>query len=160
MVRSIYQSYPGNVGKYSITPPGGDSSAGFYIKIYIFNWSLIDSGLKLLLYGTRFRIIQSCPGNIGNWSLQHSPESWKYWKTDFVDSVLSWKYWKTEFLEFLISRKYWKSDFSNFLLSWKYWIARSIYQPYPGNIGSYDPYINPILEIVDRTIHVLILSWK
>ena len=25
---------------------------------------------------------------------------------------------------------------------------------YPGNIGSYDPYISPILEILDRTIHI------
>ena len=31
---------------------------------------------------------------------------------------------------------------------------------YPGNIGSYDPYISPILEIVDRTIHISVLSWK
>ena len=29
-------------------------------------------------------------------------------------------------------------------------------QSYPGNSGSYDPYISPILEIVDRTV----LSWK
>ena len=27
-------------------------------------------------------------------------------------------------------------------------------QSYPGNSGSYDPYINPILEILDRTIHI------
>ena len=27
-------------------------------------------------------------------------------------------------------------------------------QSYPGNSGSYDPYISPILEIVDRTIHI------
>ena len=26
-------------------------------------------------------------------------------------------------------------------------------QFYPGNSGSYDPYISPILEILDRTIH-------
>ena len=26
-------------------------------------------------------------------------------------------------------------------------------QSYPANSGSYDPYISPILEIVDRTIH-------
>ena len=43
------------------------------------------------------------------------------------------------------------------VLSWKYWIVRSILSPileildrtihtqsYPGNIGSYDPYVNPI----------------
>ena len=30
----------------------------------------------------------------------------------------------------------------------------------PGNTGSYDPYISPILEIVDRTIHISVLSWK
>ena len=57
--------------------------------------------------------------------MQHSPESWTYWKTDLFDSALSRKYWNTDFLEFLISWKYWKSDFSNF--------------SYPGNIGSYDP---------------------
>ena len=39
----------------------------------------------------------------------------------------------------------WKSDFSNFLLSWKYWTVRSVYQSYPGNSGSYDPYISPML---------------
>ena len=71
-----------------------------YIYIYIYlpggdtphpgNWIWIDSVLKLILYGTRFRINQS----------------------------------------------------------------------YPGNSGSYDPYISPILEIVDRTIHISVLSWK
>ena len=29
-----------------------------------------------------------------------------------------------------------------------------INQSYPGNIGSYDPYFSPILEILDRTIHI------
>jgi len=33
-------------------------------------------------------------------------------------------------------------------------------QFYHGNSGSYDPYISPILEIVDRTIHISVLSWK
>ena len=33
-------------------------------------------------------------------------------------------------------------------------------QSYPGNSGSYDPYISPILEVVDRTIHISDLSWK
>ena len=34
-------------------------------------------------------------------------------------------------------------------------VDRTIHiQSYPGNIGSYDPYISPILEIVDCTIHV------
>ena len=33
------------------------------------------------------------------------------------------------------------------VLSWKYWIVRSIYQSYPGNIGSYDPYVSPIMDI-------------
>ena len=46
-------------------------------------------------------------------------------------------------------------------------------QSYPGNSGSYDPYISPILEILDRTIHTQsypgnsgsydpysVLSWK
>ena len=67
----------------------------------------------MLLYGPQFRINYCPPGNIGNWSLQHSPESWKYWKTNFFDSVLPWKYWKTYFLEFLISWTYWKSVFSH-----------------------------------------------
>ena len=33
-------------------------------------------------------------------------------------------------------------------------------QSYPGNSGSYDPYISPILEILDRVIHIAVLSWK
>ena len=51
------------------------------IIVLFFNWSTIydNSVLKLLLYGPRFRINQSYPGNIGNLSLQHSPESWKYY---------------------------------------------------------------------------------
>ena len=39
----------------------------FYLKLCIFDWILIDSGLKLLLYGTRIRINYSSPGNI--WKL-------------------------------------------------------------------------------------------
>ena len=40
-------------------------------------------------------------------------------------------------------------------------VDRTIHnQSYPGNSGSYDPYISPILEILDRTIHVSVLSWK
>ena len=63
----------------------------------------MNSVLKLISYGTRFRIIQSYPGNNGS----YDPYS---------------------------------------VLSWTYWILRSI--------------ISPILEIVDRTIHISILSWK
>ena len=121
-----------------------------YIYIYFFFfliWTTIldNSGLKLLLYGPRIWINYSPPGNIGNWGLQHSPESWKYWKSEFFNFLISWKYWKT--------------DFFNFLISWKYWIVRSILSPileildrtihtqsYPGNSGSYDPYS--------------VLSWK
>ena len=33
-------------------------------------------------------------------------------------------------------------------------------QFYPGTSGSYDPYISSILEIVDRTIHISVPSWK
>ena len=34
-------------------------------------------------------------------------------------------------------------------------VDRTIHIPsYPGNSGSYDPYISPILEIVDCTIHI------
>ena len=50
------------------------------------------------------------------------------------------------FFYFVISWKYWKTDFLNFLISWKYWIVRSV--------------LSSILEMVDRTIHILILSWK
>ena len=85
------------------------------INVLFFNWIWTNSGLKLLLYGTRLRINYCPPGNIGNWGLQHSPESWKYWKTCVFDSVLSWKYWKTDFLNFPISWKYWKYDFCWFL---------------------------------------------
>ena len=28
---------------------------------------------------------------------QHSPESWKYWKTDIPYFLISWKYWKSSF---------------------------------------------------------------
>ena len=63
------------------------------IIVLFFNWILIDSVLNLLLYGPRIRINYCSPGNIGNliflyfWtpgnignlSLQHSPESWKYY---------------------------------------------------------------------------------
>ena len=98
---------------FNDTPPlPADRSAGFYIKFHIFNRILIDSVLKLLLYGPRIRINYCPPGNVGNWSLQHSPESWKYWKSEFFNFLISWKYWK--------------SDFFNFLISWKYWIVRSI----------------------------------
>ena len=47
-------------------PPRGDRSAGFELKFNIFNWILINSVLKLLLYGPRIGIIHSDPGNIGN----------------------------------------------------------------------------------------------
>ena len=128
---------------------------------------LIDSVLKLLLYGPRFRImeileIEVCsilynPGNIGKriFSIQSYPGN---------------------------SGSY--DPYS--VLSWKYWIVRSIFNPileimdrtthiqsHPGNSGSYDPYISPILEIMDRTMHnqsypgnnglydpYSILSWK
>ena len=33
-------------------------------------------------------------------------------------------------------------------------------QSYPGNSGLCDPYISSILEMLDRTIHILVLSWK
>ena len=81
----------------------GPNLSDFLLKLCIFDWIWTDSGLKLLLYGTRLRINYCSPGNIGNWSLQHSPESWIYWKTDFFDSVLSWKYWKLKSSTFSIS---------------------------------------------------------
>ena len=72
-VDAIYHLYAHvtNIIFLPITPPEGDRSAGFYINFNIFNWILIDSGLKLLSYGPRFRINYSPPGNIGNWGLQH-----------------------------------------------------------------------------------------
>ena len=79
------------------------------------------SVLKMILYGPRFRIDQSWPGNIGNWGLQHSLYSWKSWKSQFFNLILSWKYWKSGFFNFLLSWKYWKAEFFKFLLSWKYW---------------------------------------
>ena len=127
--------------------------------------NLINSVLKLLLYGPRIRIIYSYPGNIGNRGLQHSLSSWKYWKTDFFNSVVSWEYCNTYF--FTQSYPGNSGSYDPYIspileildrtihisvLSWKYWIARSIYKSYPGNSGSYDRYISPILEIVDRTI--------
>ena len=44
----------------------GDRSAGFQLKFIVFNWILINSGQKLLLYGPRIGIIYSYPGNIEN----------------------------------------------------------------------------------------------
>ena len=70
---------------------------------------LHKSVIQLLLYGPRLRIIYSYNGNIGNWGLQHSLKSWKYWKTNFFYVLPSWNYWKFEFSIFLISWKYWKS---------------------------------------------------
>ena len=112
-------------------PPKGDRSAGFYIKFYIFYWILIDSGLKLLLYGTRIRINYCPPGNIGNRGLQHYLQSWKDGTLDFSNFSYPGNIGKL---------------FFNFLTSWKYWIVRSI--------------LSSILEIVDRTIHISVLSWK
>ena len=126
-------------------PPRGDRSAGFYIKIY-FNWILIDSGLKLLLYGTRIRINYSSPGNIWKFDVYNFLISWKYWKSGFSNFLVAWKYWKLDFSNFLVAWKYWNSEFFNFLISWKYSTVRSI--------------LSRIPEIVDRTIHISVLSWK
>ena len=71
---------------------------------------LHKSVIQLLLYGPRLRIIYSYNGNIGNWGLQHSLKSWKYWKTHFSYVRPSWNYWKFEFSMFLISWKYCKYD--------------------------------------------------
>ena len=124
--------------EHTNNPPRGDRSAGFYIICSIFDWILIDSVLKLLLYGTRFRINYCPPGNIGNWSLQHSPESWKYWKSEFLTSSYPGNIGKRIF-----STSSYPGNSGSYdpysVLSWKYWIVRSIYQSYPGNIGSYDP---------------------
>ena len=38
----------------------------FKLKSLIFNWILINSGLKLLLYGTRISTNYCSPGNIGH----------------------------------------------------------------------------------------------
>ena len=46
--------------------PGTNNLADFSLKFNILNWNLINSGLELILYGTRFRIIYSYPANIGN----------------------------------------------------------------------------------------------
>ena len=40
-------------------------------------------------------------------------------------------------------------------------VDRTIHiQSYAGNMRSYDPYVSPILKIVDRTIHISVLSWE
>ena len=41
--------------------------------------------------GNLILLIQSYPGNIAKWIFPNFLASWKYWKTDFFDSVLSWK---------------------------------------------------------------------
>ena len=91
----------------------------------------MDHDLEWILPRLEILEIEVCnilqnPGNIG--------------KHFFVDSVLSWKYWETDVFEFLISWKYWKSDF---LISHILEILdRTIHtQSYPGNSGSYDPYL-------------------
>ena len=58
------------------------------------NWIWIDSVLKLLLYGPRFKMIYS--------------ESWKYlgiWCSYFL---MSWKYLESHVFYFPLSWKYWK----------------------------------------------------
>ena len=42
-----------------------------YVDLYM-DRTIHNSVLKLILYGPRFRINQSWPGNIGSWGLQHS----------------------------------------------------------------------------------------
>ena len=108
--------------------------------------------------------------------------SWKYWKLELIDSVLKLikLYQASElildfwiFLNKVISSfgiNFGFLDFSwNFgyvFLIWTTILDNSglklllygprirITQSYPGNSGSYDPYISPILEILDRTIHI------
>ena len=53
-----------------------------YVDLHM-DRAIHNSILKLILYGPRFRINQSYPGNIGNGGLQHSLESWKYCKSQF-----------------------------------------------------------------------------
>ena len=52
--------------------PGNIENVFFQYIFHTWTTDLINSGLKLLLYGTRLRTIYSPPGNIGNRSLQHS----------------------------------------------------------------------------------------
>ena len=114
----------------------------------------MNSGLKLLLYGTRFRINYCPPGNIGNWSLQHSPESSKYWKTTFFDSVLSWKYWKTDVFQLPHILEILENGFFQLTHILEI-VDRTIHtQSYPGNTGSYDPCISPILEILEISVWI------
>ena len=101
---------------------------------------LIDSVLKLLLYGTRFRMNYCPPGNIGNWGLQHSPESWESWKTIFLIQSYPGNVGKRIFSTFSYPGNIGKRIFSTSsypenigwydpysVLSWKYWIVWSIY---------------------------------
>ena len=62
------------------------------------------------------RMIYSYPGNIGNWGLQHFPESWKYWKSQFFYILDAWKCWKFHFSGVTVpgSWKYWKSKSATF----------------------------------------------
>ena len=103
--------------------------------------------------GKRIFSTSSYPGNIGSYD-PYSVLSWKYWKLKSAIFSRILEILEICVFQLLISWKFWKTILFNFLTSWKYWIVRSIYQSHPGNSGSYDPYISPILEIVDRTIHI------
>ena len=99
-----------------------------YKNRYMFPiWTTIfnNSVLNLILYGPRFRM---------GYSL-----SWKYLEIGFS--------WIARILEIL------EIEVFNILPNPGN-IGKLIFsvQSYPGNIGSYDPYINPILEILDRMI--------
>ena len=80
--------------------------------IIFFHWLSMNSVLTLILYGPR--------------GLQHSPESWKYWKlkSPTFSRIL-------EILEIWIFLYFWTPGnigsliFSGVLGSWKYWKAES-----------------------------------
>ena len=124
----------------------------------------------------------SYPGNIGNLSFSTSSYPGNIGSYDPY-SVLSWKYWKLKSSTFSISLEIleiWVFQFPHILeileIRFFYFlmhilkifeieVCNILHKPrdignlsfstssYPGNIVSYDPYINPGLEIVDRTIH-------
>ena len=89
----------------------------------MFNWILIDSGQKLLLYGKRIRINYS-------WS-------WKCWKLKSSTLSIILEILEIWFFDILISWKYWKLDFSIFSYPGNIGNRVFLIAWYPGNIGNW-----------------------
>ena len=108
------------------------------------DWELFSPILEMLEIEV-FNILYD-PGIIVNWSLHASQNPGNVGEFMFY-FLRAWTYWKLRSATFSIILEILENGFFSI-------------QSYPGNSGSYDPYISPILEIMDRTIHISVLSWK